>query len=76
MSEQVISKEKFAVIGKSKENMESISRPTLTFWQEAWRRIKKNRIAFFSLPRTQIQIPVYRAVSNYHCTCHPDRPRA
>ena len=39
MSEQVISKEKFAVVGKSKENMESISRPTLTFWQEAWRRI-------------------------------------
>ena len=49
MSEQVISKEKFAVVGKSKENMESISRPTLTFWQEAWRRIKKNRVAFFSL---------------------------
>ena len=49
MSEQVISKEKFAVVGKSKENMESISRPTLTFWQEAWRRIKKNKVAFFSL---------------------------
>ena len=44
MSEQVISKEKFAVVGKSRESMESISRPTLTFWQEAWRRIRKNKI--------------------------------
>ena len=49
MSEQIISKEKFAVIGKSKKSMESISRPTLTFWQEAWRRIRKNKVAFISL---------------------------
>ena len=44
MSEQVISKEKFAVVGKSKVIMESISRPTLTFWQEAWRRIKRTEL--------------------------------
>ena len=49
MSEQVISKEQFAVVGKNKQVMESISRPALTYWQEAWRRIKKNKIAFFSL---------------------------
>lgn len=49
MSEQIISKDKFTIVGKNKEKMESISRPTLTFWQEAWRRIRKNKIAFFSL---------------------------
>lgn len=49
MSEQIIPQEKFRIIGKNKERMESISRPTLTFWQEAWRRIKKNKVAFVSL---------------------------
>jgi oligopeptide transport system permease protein len=29
--------------------MESISRPSLTYWKDAWRRMKGNRVAFFSL---------------------------
>ncbi|MDL2295533.1 ABC transporter permease [Lachnospiraceae bacterium OttesenSCG-928-E19] len=49
MSEQTISKDKFRVIGKNAERMESISRPTISYWQDAWRRIRKNRVAFFSL---------------------------
>ncbi|MEG0019999.1 MAG: ABC transporter permease, partial [Oscillospiraceae bacterium] len=49
MSEQTIPQEKFKVIGKNKELMESISRHTLTLLQEAWRRIKKNKVAFWSL---------------------------
>ncbi len=40
---------KFRVIGKNTEKMESISRPSLTYWKDAWRRMKGNRIAFFSL---------------------------
>ena len=36
----------FKVVGKNTERMESISRPSLTFWQDAWRRFKKNRPAF------------------------------
>lgn len=36
----------FKVIGKNTERMESISRPSLTFWQDAWRRFRKNRPAF------------------------------
>lgn len=40
---------KFRVVGKSHEGMESISRPNLTFWQDAWMRIKKNRLAYFGL---------------------------
>lgn len=49
MSERIIPQDQFRVVGKNKERMESISRPTLTFWQEAWRRIKKNKVAFWSL---------------------------
>ena len=26
--------------------MESISRPNIGYWQDAWRRIRKNKIAF------------------------------
>ena len=39
----------FIVVGKNIEKMESISRPSLTFWQEAWRRIRGNRAAYVSL---------------------------
>lgn len=40
---------KFRVVGKSKEGMEQISRPSLSFWQDAWMRIKKNKLAYFGL---------------------------
>lgn len=39
----------FEVVGKNLEQMESIARPSLTFWQEVWRRIRKNKAAYFSL---------------------------
>lgn len=42
-------KSKFKVVGKNIKQMESISRPNLTYWEDAWRRLKQNRIAFFSL---------------------------
>ena len=44
-----ISREMFTVRGVSKENMESISRPNISFWQDAWRRLWKNRSAFIGL---------------------------
>lgn len=44
-----IKEDDFQIIGKQLEQMESISRPALSYWEDAWRRIKKNRIAFFSL---------------------------
>lgn len=44
-----ITRERFKVIGKNTRSMESISRPNIGYWQDAWRRIRKNRIAFFSL---------------------------
>ena len=44
-----ITPDKFITVGKNIEQMESISRPNLSYWQDAWRRIKKNRVAFCSL---------------------------
>ena len=44
-----IDKDKFKIVGKNLEQMESISRPNLSYWQDAWRRIRKNKVAFFSL---------------------------
>ncbi|MDO4313877.1 MAG: ABC transporter permease [Eubacteriales bacterium] len=39
----------FVIKGKNMEKMESISRPSLSFWQDAWRRLRKNRAAFVGL---------------------------
>lgn len=44
-----LDKELFNVVGKDSEKMETISRPNLSFWQDAWRRLKKNRAAFIGL---------------------------
>jgi len=44
-----IDKSQFKTVGKNVEKMESISRPNLTYWKDAWRRIKKNKIAFTGL---------------------------
>ncbi len=40
---------KFVIRGKNLEKMESISRPSLSFWQDAWRRLCKNRAAFIGM---------------------------
>lgn len=37
------------MVGRNISQMESISRPNLSYWQDAWRRIRKNRVAFVSL---------------------------
>lgn len=39
----------FVVVGKNEAAMDTISRPNLSFWQDAWRRLKKNRAAFIGL---------------------------
>ena len=41
--------EKLKVVGKNIQKMDALSRPSLSFMQDAWRRIKKNRIAFTCL---------------------------
>ncbi|NLW23383.1 MAG: ABC transporter permease, partial [Tissierellia bacterium] len=44
-----IPESKFKHVGKSVGKMETISRPSLNYWQDGWRRLKKNRVAFAGL---------------------------
>lgn len=44
-----LDKSQFKKVGKNVEKMEAISRPNLTYWRDAWRRIKQNKIAFTGL---------------------------
>ncbi len=39
----------FEHVGKNVQGLDAITRPNLSYWQDAWRRIRKNRVAFFSL---------------------------
>ncbi|MDF2948522.1 MAG: diguanylate cyclase [Sedimentibacter sp.] len=39
----------FNTVGKNTTQMEAISRPNLTYWKDAWRRIKQNKAAFIGL---------------------------
>ncbi|MCH4206771.1 MAG: ABC transporter permease [Solobacterium sp.] len=41
--------EKFVITGFSNEEANRITRPTISYWQDAWRRLKKNPIAMISL---------------------------
>ncbi len=41
---------KFTLVGTTdSHDMELISKPALTFWQDAWRRFKKNKIAVVAM---------------------------
>ncbi|MEF9840345.1 MAG: ABC transporter permease [Lachnospiraceae bacterium] len=68
MSEQTISREKFKVVGKNTARMESISRPNVSYWQDAWRRIKKNKVAFWSLAlvTTYILMAIFVPIFSSH----------
>ena len=44
-----LNRDLFVIKGKDTKEMEGISRPSLSFWQDAWRRLKKNKLAFASL---------------------------
>mgnify|MGYP003427339062 CR=1 FL=1 len=39
--------DKFKIIGRDTKESEKIYKPSLTFWQDAWRRFKQNKIAMF-----------------------------
>lgn len=47
--EKNLDKSQFVIIGKNIKKMEAITRPNLTYWKDAWRRIKKNKVAFAGL---------------------------
>lgn len=44
-----LTKEKFNILGCDNSNSDEIVRPNLTFWQDAWRRLKKNKLAIFAM---------------------------
>lgn len=44
-----LTREKFKVVGIDKNKAEQIDRPNLTYWQDAWRRLRKNKVALSSL---------------------------
>ena len=46
---KTIDSSRFAWIGESAHDREAIGRPSLTFWQDAMRRLVKNRVAFVCL---------------------------
>lgn len=44
-----LSRDKFKIVGIDKNKSEQIARPNLTYWQDAWRRLKTNKVALSSL---------------------------
>ena len=44
-----LDKNKFKIVGCDASNAEAINRPSLTYWGDAWRRLKKNPVAMVSL---------------------------
>ena len=49
MSEQVIKKELWEAIPKEDKDKEVLTRPSMTYWQDAWRRLKKNKLSMLGL---------------------------
>ena len=47
--EKKITRDMFVIRGKNINKMEVMSRPNISFWQDAWRRLRKNRAAFVGL---------------------------
>lgn len=45
----IINDDMFTVVGKDVENYNAITRPSLTYWQDAWTRLKKNKVAMLGL---------------------------
>ena len=42
-------KNKFNHVGINREKSQAIVRPSMTYWQDAWRRLKKNKVAMAGL---------------------------
>jgi oligopeptide transport system permease protein len=45
----MLTQEKFKVVGFTQEEANRIDRPTVSYWQDAWRRLRKNPVAMTSL---------------------------
>jgi oligopeptide transport system permease protein len=49
MSDVNLTAEKFRHVGKDLAKSQEVVRPSLTYWQDAWRRLKMNKVAILSL---------------------------
>lgn len=49
LNKRVLTQEETARVDRSRFDAEKIARPTQTYWQGAWRRLRKNPIAMFAL---------------------------
>lgn len=49
LKKRLLTREEAARVDRSRFDAEKIARPTQTYWQGAWRRLKKNPIAMFAL---------------------------
>lgn len=47
--EKVISRELFEKVGVDTQNSETVVRPSMSYFQDAWRRLKKNKVAMISM---------------------------
>lgn len=45
----MLTPDKFKVVGFTQEEANRIERPTISYWQDAWRRLRKNPVAMASL---------------------------
>lgn len=46
---RILTQDMFAHVGKNVSEMEAIVRPSMTYWQDAWRRLKQNKVAMIGL---------------------------
>lgn len=44
-----VSKELFVPVPKEERQQETIVRPSMSYWQDAWRRLKANKVAMASM---------------------------
>ncbi len=49
MAQVGIEKDMFEIVGKDLESADAIIRPSLTYWADAWRRLKENKLAIIAL---------------------------
>lgn len=45
----MLTADKFKRVGYTKEEAERIDRPTISYWQDAWRRLKKIQLQWHHL---------------------------
>ncbi|MCY6960366.1 ABC transporter permease [Clostridium brassicae] len=64
-----LNKDMFEIVGCNDQDSETIVRPNITYWQDAWRRLKQNKVAIFSM--ILLGIIVFMCIIGPYITKHP-----